>query len=149
MTTEPEWQQLVEAIVERIGRGEFEKIVIARRSTLGFASPIDVLDVLGELAASSKLSTRFAFRFGGARFVGATPERLVRLRGIELETEAVAGTNRVGDASAATEMMESPKEREEHALVVREIVNASGAALRLAEIPRSARGAGRSSICST
>jgi isochorismate synthase len=123
-TSEAQWRDLVATIVARIGHREFEKIVIARRSTLSFEAPIDVLDVLEELSSSAKHGTRFAFRFGRGTFLGATPERLVRLRGLALETESLAGTSRPGDARRAAEMMESPKEREEHAIVVREIVSA-------------------------
>ena len=120
---EPEWRHLVQTIVDRIAEREFEKIVIARRTALSFDGAVDVLDVISELAKSSEHCTRFAFRFGRGTFLGATPERLVRRTGLELATEALAGTSRLGDATRATEMMESPKEREEHELVVREIVS--------------------------
>jgi isochorismate synthase len=122
-SSEADWRDLVGAIVERIGRGEFEKIVIARRTALTFDRPVDILDVLAELASSSANCTRFAFRFGGGAFLGATPERLVRRAGLNIDTVAVAGTTRVGDAAGGAEMMKSPKEREEHEIVVREILS--------------------------
>jgi menaquinone-specific isochorismate synthase len=135
-TTEDEWKQLVQSIVDRIGHGDFEKIVIARRSTLSFDRPIDVLDVLSELTSSPNC-TRFAFRFARATFLGASPERLLRRAGLDIETEALAGTNRIGDAGEAAEMLESPKEREEHDLVVREIVSSLASVCAVLHHPRS------------
>jgi isochorismate synthase len=120
-TSEAEYRALVQNIVERIGRGEFEKVVIARRSTLSFEEPVDPMSVLRDLAETSEHCTRFAYRFGKMSFVGATPERLIRRRGLSIDTEALAGSS---DAAQAAELMRSPKEREEHDLVVREIVRA-------------------------
>jgi menaquinone-specific isochorismate synthase len=120
--SEEEWRSLVRAVLARIASGDFEKVVIAGRTALSFDAPVDVLDVLAELAGSAEHCTRFALRFDDVAFLGATPERLVRRAGATIDTEALAGSNRVGDAARATEMMESPKEREEHELVVREIL---------------------------
>jgi isochorismate synthase len=111
----------VQDIVERIGRGEFEKVVIARRSTLSFEGAVDATAVLADLAETSEHCTRFAFRVGDVSFVGATPERLIRKSGVSIDTEALAGSS---DGARGAELMRSPKEREEHDLVVREIVRA-------------------------
>ena len=118
-TSEGEYRSLVHEIVERIGRGEFEKVVIARRSTLSFDSSVDATSVLRDLAETAEHCTRFGFRVGDVSFVGATPERLVRKDGLAIDTEALAGSS---SAAQAAELLRSPKEREEHDLVVREIV---------------------------
>src|SRR6185436_14347319 len=68
---------------------------------------------------ASEYCTRFAIRCASTTFLGATPERLVRLTGNVVDTEALAGS---GDAGTATELLESQKERVEHDLVVQEIV---------------------------
>ncbi|HEX4338144.1 MAG TPA: isochorismate synthase [Polyangiaceae bacterium] len=120
-TSETEYRGLVQRIVDRIGAGEFQKVVIARRSTLSFDAPVEPTSVLRDLAETSEHCTRFAFRFGKMTFVGATPERLIRRRGPSLDTEALAGSS---DGAQAAALMHSPKEREEHDLVVREIVRA-------------------------
>ncbi len=117
--SEERWRSLVQTIVQRIGVGDFEKVVIARRTSLSFDGPLDVTGVLRELSETSEHCTRFALRFGKVTFLGATPERLIRRAGLIIDTEALAGSS---DAARAIEMMESPKEREEHELVVREIV---------------------------
>ncbi|HVW26598.1 MAG TPA: isochorismate synthase [Polyangiaceae bacterium] len=120
-TSEAEYRAIVQDIVERIGRGEFEKVVIARRSTLSFEGAVDPTSVLTDLAETSEHCIRFAFRVRDVSFVGATPERLIRKSGVAIDTEALAGSS---DAARAAELMRSPKEREEHDLVVREIVRA-------------------------
>jgi isochorismate synthase len=120
--SEGEWKDLVESIRERIVSGDFEKVVAARKTTLTFAGSVDVADVLAELAASQPSCTRFAFRLSGATFLGASPERLVRRNGLSIDTEALAGSNRIGDAGRL-ELLASSKERAEHEPVLREIVH--------------------------
>jgi isochorismate synthase len=119
--SEEEWRGLVEAIRARIASGDFEKVVAARRTSLSFLSPVDPKEVLTELAASQPTCTRFAFRFDGVTFLGATPERLVRRAGLSIDTEALAGSNRTGDAGRQ-ELLASSKDRAEHEPVLREIV---------------------------
>ncbi|HEY5658394.1 MAG TPA: chorismate-binding protein, partial [Myxococcota bacterium] len=68
----------------------------------------------------------FAVGCGDASFVGATPERLLRLTGRRIETSALAGSAPRGhspeeDARLALELIESKKEQSEHAVVVREL----------------------------
>ena len=72
---------------------------------------------------SAPASTIFAITRGSRTFIGASPERLVSLRGRELRTMAMAGSARRGldratDEALAAELMASDKEREEHAVVV-------------------------------
>lgn len=136
-TLPSEWGDRVSAIVRRIERGDFAKVVLARRLSLTFDVPIDVTEVLSELLNAANHCTRFAFRFEGTSFVGATPERLVRRHGLSLDTEALAGSNRVGGASRGAEMMDSPKEREEHELVVQEIVKGLSPLCATLTVPRA------------
>jgi menaquinone-specific isochorismate synthase len=121
-TSESDFRSLVETARARIAEGELEKVVVARRTVLTFDAPPDPVAVLSELAEGSDHCTRFAFRFGRTTFLGVTPERLVRRTGLELDTEALAGSNRPGHPARSIELFESPKERSEHAPVVREIV---------------------------
>ncbi len=86
--------------------------------------------------------TRFFFRRGSATLVGASPETLFTQRGTELSTHAVAGTARVdprrGSDVAGEELLGADKDREEHAVVVREIVaglEPLAEALEVAEVP--------------
>jgi menaquinone-specific isochorismate synthase len=80
--------------------------------------------------------TRFVVQRGGRAFVGATPELLLRLQGRQLETHALAGTERsdppdAGGAGAtcsiagpaARRLLGRDKDRREHQLVVEHIVD--------------------------
>jgi isochorismate synthase len=100
--------------------------VFARRVDMSSPAALDVPGALRRLAFSAPESAVFAFRRGGATFIGATPERLVRAEGRTYRTAAVAGSIRRGadsteDAALAAELLASEKEREEHAVVVRAI----------------------------
>jgi salicylate biosynthesis isochorismate synthase len=121
-----EWVALVEAIRAEIAAGRFEKIVAARRATLWLDPPPDPVRVLGRLRLLAATSTRFAVRRGTACFLGATPERLLARRGLAVETEALAGSIRAGDPARARELLESAKERGEHAFVVRGLIESLG-----------------------
>jgi menaquinone-specific isochorismate synthase len=113
----------VEAINAAIERGEFEKIVLARRVALDLPRPLAPSRVERRLAEIAPECVRFAFRAGAGTFLGATPERLVTKTGRAFETEAVAGTVPLGDALVGR-LMESPKNRAEQAIVVRELLRA-------------------------
>jgi isochorismate synthase len=119
-----QWARLVEAIGGEIARGALEKVVLARRVSVNLPEPLDAADVLARLRAEAAESTRFLVRRQGSAFLGATPERLAKLSGTSLETEAVAGSISTLDHEAARHLFESSKDLAEHALVVREIVRA-------------------------
>jgi len=115
------WRAQVRAIGDAIDRGELEKLVLARRVDVELKaafSPAVVLERLRDLAPEC---ARFCFSSGGPAFLGATPERLVTKRGSAFETEAVAGSLDVGTEPVAR-LLESPKNREEQAIVLRELL---------------------------
>jgi isochorismate synthase len=117
------WAGQVHSIERAIERGELEKLVLARRVEVELAtevSPAIVLDRLRELAPECM---RFAFGAGASTFLGAAPERLVSKRGAAFETEAVAGSQRVG-SEPTSRLLESSKDREEQAIVLREVLRA-------------------------
>jgi len=118
--SEARWIEQVEAIREVIRQGEFRKIVAASRSRVHLARAVDPADVLSRLA-DQICSTRFAFFRPGAAFLGATPERLVSKVGNHIETEALAGSIAAGSEQAAR-LLESPKDQQEHHLVVQHIL---------------------------
>lgn len=141
------WRDSVARLAGAVGRGRLDKAVLARQVSLQAGTDIDPSDVLRRLQVSAPESTLFALSRGRRTFVGATPERLVRLRGRELSTMAMAGsTRRAADAATddalATELMESDKEREEHAVVVamlREALAPVAEELAIATRPEVAR----------
>jgi isochorismate synthase len=120
---EQEYLQLVEELRAVIERGELEKLVLSRRVDLTLPKPVSASQALRRLSAIAPECVRFAFRVGDSTFLGATPERLVTKRGRAFETDALAGSMRVGDAPPGR-LMESSKDRAEQAIVVRELLHA-------------------------
>lgn len=137
------WRAIVLAATAAIAAGSLRKVVAARARVIELAQPIDAAGLVAELGRRQPACTRFGFAAGGAIFVGASPERLVRKRGRALDTEALAGswarTDADGDADAAVAaLLASAKDRREHAWVVEAIAGALGprcAELRIPPAP--------------
>jgi isochorismate synthase len=117
------WERLVGLMAGAVGRGRLDKVVLARRADLVLAAGVDAASVLAALAAGTPQGAAFLFSRGGRVFLGATPERLVRVDGRAFRTVAIAGSTRRGrdaaeDARLAAALLASDKDREEHAVVV-------------------------------
>ena len=103
------------------------KVVLARRTLLQLADPVDALSLVASLRARDPDAYQFALiHSGGSAFVGSTPERLFAARDGHAASEAVAGTRPRGadegeDAALAYEMLLSPKEHQEFAIVREEV----------------------------
>ncbi len=115
------WRDQVRAIRDAIARGELEKLVLARRIDVELGAAVPPARVLERLRELAPKCVRFAFDNGGPCFLGAAPERLVSKRGTAFETEAVAGSVRVG-AEPTSRLLESLKDREEQAIVLRKLL---------------------------
>ncbi len=118
-----QWKAAVAAIVDDIQRGIVEKQVLACcvRSARRGAEPAHVVERLR--AAFGASCTIFAVARDDACFLGASPERLVRIEGHAVRTDALAGSTARGsspeeDQALGTALLADPKERHEHALVV-------------------------------
>ncbi|MFW5974195.1 MAG: isochorismate synthase, partial [Natrialbaceae archaeon] len=118
------WTSQVLDALDRIERGDLEKVVLAQALTTDLSRPVDVTSTLSRLASRYPGCYRFAFdRADGGTFFGATPERLVAKRDTALSTEALAGSVPRGETAAEdedylTEMVESGKAQREHGFVV-------------------------------
>lgn len=126
-----EWKKLVGRASHEIQVGAFEKVVLAREVGLVAAAPFQVASALERLRQNYPAATIFAIADGPKCFLGATPERLVRLCEGEVRTIALAGTFPRGatseeDARLGRELMESQKNRHEHAVVVQMLRSALG-----------------------
>jgi isochorismate synthase len=120
------WQTLVGSVARSIrhGRVGLEKVVLAR--ALQVQTPnrrLDPQTALRNLAASYPSCTVFALAHQDACFLGATPERLISLHDGTASTMALAGSVPRGASQAeddllAEQLMQSAKERAEHAFVV-------------------------------
>jgi menaquinone-specific isochorismate synthase len=116
------WLRLVMEARESMAKGHLEKVVLAREIALRFTAAPSATVVLGRLGQLAPETTRFALRRGTSTFLGATPERLILRLGSEIRTEALAGSIRATDVGAEEQLLSSNKERYEHHLVVREII---------------------------
>lgn len=118
------WKALVAAAAETIRRGDAEKIVLARAIRAAMASAPCSSSILRRLAESYPGCTIFALNQGERTFLGATPERLVRLHQGLVQVSCLAGTAARGkteqeDARLGEQLLSSAKDRAEHAVVLR------------------------------
>ena len=120
---EDAWRQQVEDILEAIDAGQVRKVVAALCATVQFERAPSVAGVLANLRGETGPVWRFAFTRGGATFVGASPELLVRRRGEVVESEALAGTLAKSQGHGA-DLLASTKDRSEHQFVCDGIADA-------------------------
>ena len=120
-----EWQSAVAEAIERISRGELDKVVLARDISAEVDGPLDPRFLLSGLAA--RYPGCWTFSVDG--LVGATPELLVRRRGHEVTSRVLAGTVRAlgddeVDAGRALALLASGKDLEEHEYAVHSVARA-------------------------
>lgn len=137
-TTDREtWRTAVTGATERIHDGRLQKVVLAQALEATLEAPLSLPDALARL--DDRYPDCFRFLLEPATpagceapelpvpaFFGATPERLVSLRGRTVETGALAGTTGRGETPAedewlAAELLGSEKDNHEHDLVVETI----------------------------
>jgi anthranilate synthase component 1 len=122
-TTAPDggYASAVERAKEDIRAGEVFQVVLSQRfETATAASPLDVYRVLRVLNPSPYM---YLLRFDGFDVVGSSPEALVKVEGGRALVHPIAGTRPRGatpeqDAALAAELLDDPKERAEHVMLV-------------------------------
>ena len=123
-TSRGAWRGSVEAAVDRIRGGDLRKVVLAQALEADLDAAFPRAATLDRLAEKYPDCHRYYFEpdVDGSAFFGATPERLVALRGRTVETDALAGTTGRGETPAedewlAQELLEDAKNVHEHDLV--------------------------------
>lgn len=117
---EKAYSDVVAEALKEIHAGAYEKIVLARGIRLVGDVPWQPLDALNPLREHFNRCFAFSFGGGGGRsFIGASPERLLRVRNGQLLTEAIAGSAPRGhtageDAKFARDLLASEKDLHEH-----------------------------------
>ena len=126
-TEQEEYRAAVARAVAMIAEGRFEKIVLARCKELAAPGALHPLRLLNGLRQRFPDCYAFSVANGrGQSFIGASPERLLRVEAGRLLTEALAGSAARGssaseDAALASALLSDEKELREHRHVVASI----------------------------
>ncbi len=122
------YESAVSRALERISKGEFEKIVLARAKDVRSPAPLHPLRMLNGLRQRFADCNAFSVANGrGQSFIGASPERLLRVEDGVVLTEALAGSARRGataseDAALGNRLLHSEKDLREQRIVLDSIV---------------------------
>lgn len=139
-----QWEALVAAAAEACDNGYVEKVVLARAVQAHGSRRVDPSRVLVRLRRSYPSAYVFAVAHGERCFLGATPERLARLRSGVADVACLAGSAPRGgsteeDAYLGGALLASAKDRAEHAIVVREVLSRLAATCSDLKVPAAPR----------
>jgi anthranilate synthase component 1 len=116
-----EWAAAVEAAKEHILAGDIFQVVLAQRFDL--LDPVDPFAVYRVLRLVNPSPYMYFVRHPEVTLAGSSPEPMVQLRDGRVISRPIAGTRRRGsteenDRRMAAELLEHPKERAEHVMLV-------------------------------
>ena len=119
------YKNLVLTALNEIENGDLEKAVPCR--SLFIKEKPELQKLLASLRDSYPACATFCIYKNGNAFVGSTPERLASTTGGKLYTAALAGSapraaDKALDSALSQGLLTSPKEQNEHVLVVEEIL---------------------------
>jgi anthranilate synthase component I len=119
--TQEAYEQVVERAKEYIRAGDIIQVVPSQR--LEALIDVDPFDIYRALRTVNPSPYMFYLKFRDLRLVGSSPEVNVRLEGPLIELRPLAGTRRRGrhaaeDLEITAELMQDPKERAEHIMLV-------------------------------
>jgi len=134
------WESLAQSAIDSISAGEMKKVVLARGVALDFRAKVPPSVVLRRLIALNPDSTVFGIKRRGSVFLGATPERLVSVRGAEVVVDCLAASSprdrdRSTDEAFGARLLEDAKSSREHQLVVQAAVTALSPISSRVEVP--------------
>ena len=120
-----DWNRLMNAIANGINSGEMTKVVSSREVEFTSETPYNVSSILANLVDNNPNCFIFGYEKDGRTFVGASPEILVRHRGSEILSYALAGTAPKDGPNAWTkeQLLTNKKNLVEHNIVRDRIVN--------------------------
>ncbi|HEV3132462.1 MAG TPA: isochorismate synthase [Acidimicrobiales bacterium] len=128
LSSDESFEAMVAEALESIGRGELAKVVLARQVDVTLGRTIDTGGLLRRWHHLEPSCAVFALPTADGRFVGASPELLVDRSGSRVHSRPLAGTtdHLTGgpDSVLPRELLRSPKDGNEHRLVVEAIVAA-------------------------
>jgi isochorismate synthase len=124
------YERSVAAALDLIRRGRLRKVVLARTIRVEAGRTLDPRELLKRLRAVEPDGYSFAIDVGeGRTLVGASPELLISRFGNEIRANPLAGSapragDPVEDRENAERLGSSPKDRQEHAIVVEDVFRA-------------------------
>lgn len=119
--TEAEFKNIVEKAKKEIQAGEIIQVVLSQRFKIKLQT--DSFNIYRTLRALNPSPYMYYLNFDKIQIVGSSPELLVRCEDGIVETRPIAGTRRRGkdekeDAMLAEELLNDPKEKAEHIMLV-------------------------------
>lgn len=125
------WMESVKQAIKEINENKAKKIVLARKIRLQLNKNAEIAVILNKLLKTQTNSYIFAFEQNEECFIGATPERLVKVNENKLLSTCLAGTAPRGrseqeDMEIAKQLLSDKKNLEEHFYVVHMIKNKIG-----------------------
>jgi anthranilate synthase component 1 len=111
----------VQRIIEYVHAGDAFQVVPSQRFTA--ESPVEAFSIYRGLRTVNPSPYMYFLDFGDFQLAGASPEPLVKVTGRTVETRPIAGTYPRGaseeeDRRRAAELLDDPKERAEHVMLV-------------------------------
>lgn len=118
---EADFKQAVKRCKEYIAAGDCMQVVLSQRMQLDVSMP--PLDIYRALRGLNPSPYMYYFDFADSQVVGASPEVLVRIQDGEAMLRPIAGTRPRGadtdaDQLLADELINDPKERAEHLMLI-------------------------------
>jgi anthranilate synthase component I len=116
-----EFEAMVERIVSYVRAGDAFQVVPSQRFSA--PTPVEAFSVYRGLRAVNPSPYMYFLDFGDFQIAGASPEPLVKVQGRRVETRPIAGTYPRGgdeeeDRRLAERLVNDPKERAEHVMLV-------------------------------
>jgi anthranilate synthase component I len=120
-TPKAEFLKAVSRCKEYIGDGDIFQVVLSQR--IEQHAQLRPLDLYRSLRSINPSPYMYLLRCGEFDVVGASPEMLIRVEGSVVETRPIAGTRRRGaskeeDRILEQDLLNDPKERAEHLMLV-------------------------------
>jgi anthranilate synthase component I len=119
--TREQFEANVTRIIEYIHAGDAFQVVPSQRFSA--PAPVEAFSIYRGLRTVNPSPYMYFLDFGDFQIAGASPEPLVKVTGRRVETRPIAGTYPRGeseedDRRRAEELLEDPKERAEHVMLV-------------------------------
>ncbi|HEU4739497.1 MAG TPA: anthranilate synthase component I [Solirubrobacterales bacterium] len=116
-----EFEAMVARIIEYVHAGDAFQVVPSQRFSA--PAPVEAFSVYRGLRAVNPSPYMYFLEFGDFQIAGASPEPLVKVEGRHVSSRPIAGTSPRGDSEEddrrlAERLINDPKERAEHVMLV-------------------------------